>query len=104
MINDIIVMSWQTLFHYPLSFSMLTMIDTYRSKMPESGRCRQPKVAGHFDVGRFRPRHSTTMTLMISLAGDTVKVLEELDDFALPPPEQGDNFRTAKFKSRVVED
>ena len=37
-------------------------------------------------------------------AGDTVKVLEELDDFALPPPEQGDNFRTAKFKSRVVED
>ena len=42
--------------------------------------------------------------LTISLAGDTVKVLEELDDFALPPPEQGDNFRTAKFKSRVVED
>ena len=40
----------------------------------------------------------------VFLAGDTVKVLEELDDFALPPPEQGDNFRTAKFKSRVVED
>ena len=87
-----------------MSFSMLTLVDTDPSKTPESGRCLQLKVAGHFDVGRFRPRHSTTMTVMISLAGDTVKVLEELDDFALPPPEQGDNFRTAKFKSRVVED
>ena len=72
--------------------------------MSEGGRAREREVVDHFDVGHFWPRNSTGIGVNIFSAGDTVKVLEELDDFALPPPEQGDNFRTAKFKSRVVED
>ena len=59
-----------------------------------------PSYVSNLTITEIQPES----VLTIFLAGDTVKVLEELDDFALPPPEQGDNFRTAKFKSRVVED